>query len=72
MTFIFRENMKTYSINRIDLKWIIDIMVNYTNDKVELSEKIQLYSQIQRLNMFKTMYQLSNNDNRTDVTKTWL
>lgn len=47
-------------------------MENYTNDKVELSEKIQLYSQIQRLNVFKTMYQLSDNDNRTDVTKTWL
>lgn len=28
-------------------------MENYTNDKVELSEKIQLYSQIQRLNVFK-------------------
>lgn len=65
--------MKTYSIiNRIYLKWIIHIMENYTNDKVELSEKIQLYSQIQRLNVFKTMYQLSDNDNRTDVTKTWL
>lgn len=64
--------MKTYSIiNRIGLKWIIRIMENYTNDEVELSEKIQRYSQIQRLNVFKTTIQLLDKDNGTDVIKTW-
>lgn len=46
-------------------------MENYTNDEVELSEKIQWYSQIQRLNVFKTTFQLLDKDNGTDVMKTW-
>lgn len=45
-------------------------MENYTNDEVELSEKIQRYSQIQRLNVFKTTFQLLDKENGTDVMKT--
>lgn len=45
-------------------------MENYTNDEVELSEKIQRYSQTQRLNVFKTTFQLLDKDNGTDVMKT--